>query len=58
MLSIPAEPAVCVFVILMGGIEERHQNIHVQKGDTHASSLNLFTIRRSGLGAWAFGTKS
>src|ERR1039458_2086817 len=58
VLSIPAEPAVRVVVMEVGGIEQRHQDIYVKEGDTHDSSRNLFTIRRSGFGAPAFGSKS
>src|ERR1017187_4951329 len=58
VLSIPAEPAVRVVVMEVGGVEQRHQDIHVQQPDTHAPSRNWFTIRRSGLDAPAFGTKS
>lgn len=58
VLSIPAKPTVRGFMVDMGRIEESHQDIHVKKGDTHASSRSLFTIRKSGLGAPAFGTKS
>src|ERR1039458_5282514 len=58
VLSIPAEPAVRIVVMEVGGVEQRHQDIYVKEGDAHDSSRNLFTIRRSGFGAPAFGTKS
>src|SRR5688572_7915932 len=58
ILSIPAEPAVRVLVVDVSRIEEGHQDIHVEKCDTHASSRKPFTIWRSGFGAPALGTKS
>src|ERR1035441_1152997 len=58
VLSIPAEPAMRVLVVEVGGIEQRHQDIYVQQRDTHAMSRNWFTIRILGFEAPAFGTKS
>src|SRR5450759_4583133 len=58
VLSIPAKPAVRFFVVVVGRVEESHQDVHVKEGDAHASSRNSFTIRRSGFETPAFGTKS
>ena len=58
VLPIPAEPAMCVFVIGMGRIEESHQDIHVRKRDAQAPSRNWFTTCRSGFETPALGTKS
>lgn len=58
VLSVPAEPTMRVFMVGVSRIEESHQHIHVQEGDTQRSSRNWFTIRRSGFAAPALGTKS
>src|ERR1039458_3673665 len=58
VLSVPAQPAVCLFIMEVGRVEEGYQNIHVEKSDTHSSSRNRFTNSRSGLGAPGIGVKS
>jgi len=47
--SIPAEPAVRVFVVDMGRVEESHQDIYVKQGNAHASVPQLVYQAEIGL---------
>jgi len=55
MPAIAAEPTVRVVVVRVRGIEQRHQDIHIEQRDAHAWSRKALTVRRSGFDAPAFG---
>ena len=49
--SIPSEPAVRLFVVLMPGVEERHEDVHIQERDAQDASRNSLTSRKLALRA-------
>lgn len=57
ILAVPPEPPVSGFVILMSGIKECDQDVHIQQSNAQASSRSLFTIRRLDLAVLDFATK-